>query len=551
MKLSKFDIGGDVISILTRGMYPDPRDAVREYIQNGVDARSNDISVEVHQNTVIVEDEGTGMDRETMRNAVRVGVSDKNPSRNVGFMGIGIYSSFHLCNNLTIYSNDGTGLNKLTLDFNGMREILKEEKALRLTSDINSNQLTDLQTLLEQHITLTDDGELDVSEFPNQGTRVELQGLSPAFYSEISDFDEFAQYIKEVVPLHFLDKENFKWGETIENRIDEICEEQNAEFELVNINLQVHNKSEMLYRPYRDSDFHNNAPQEPQFEEIKAGKNFFGVAWGCHNSIRKIIRTKELRGFLIKKQGFAIGKRENLIKRFPKGGTYFNRYVGEIILVHQDMLPNASRSDLEYTGLRTLFYDNLARIAEKYDYAAYLFQEQEKAEEELSKLKVELQTENKLFNEYEKNPEDLLNQIVRAKKIKEKIEVRLKRSKEIRKETVQLAQQLKKQALSLESSIQRNILALTKKENTITGRKGKKSIEIAKDLSEIDLPRLVDKKYESLLELFTDLDIELSEELTKAIQLIDEKFVLATADNKKHYYELLNDFKEALTEEIN
>ena len=161
-----------------------------------------------------------------------------------------------------------------------------------------------------------------------------------------------------------------------------------------------------------------------------------------------------------------------------------------------------------------------------------------------------MQTEDKLFNEYEKNPEELLNQIVRAKKIKEKIEVRLKKSKEIRKETVQLAQQLKKQALSLESSIQGKILALTKMEKTTTRGRGEKSIEIAKGLSEINLPRPADKKYESLLELFTDLDIELSEELSKAIQLIDEKFVQATADNKKHYYELLNDFKEALTEEI-
>jgi len=34
MKLSKFDIGAEIISILTKGMYQDPRDALREYIQN-------------------------------------------------------------------------------------------------------------------------------------------------------------------------------------------------------------------------------------------------------------------------------------------------------------------------------------------------------------------------------------------------------------------------------------------------------------------------------------------------------------------------------------
>jgi HSP90 family molecular chaperone len=50
MKISKFDIGAEVISILTRGMYPDPRDAVREYIQNAVDAGANKVNVKVRQN---------------------------------------------------------------------------------------------------------------------------------------------------------------------------------------------------------------------------------------------------------------------------------------------------------------------------------------------------------------------------------------------------------------------------------------------------------------------------------------------------------------------
>lgn len=31
MRFNKFDIGAEVIAILTRGMYPDPKDALREY----------------------------------------------------------------------------------------------------------------------------------------------------------------------------------------------------------------------------------------------------------------------------------------------------------------------------------------------------------------------------------------------------------------------------------------------------------------------------------------------------------------------------------------
>ncbi|MEK0337629.1 MAG: ATP-binding protein, partial [Nitrosopumilus sp.] len=356
MKFSKFDIGGEIISILTRGMYPDPKDAIREYIQNGIDAQSTKIFVKVGQDSVIIKDVGNGMDQKTMRNALRVGVSDKIPSKDVGFMGIGIYSSFHLCDTLTIYSKKGISPNKLEIDFRGMRELLEQEKELRLNSQIESDEITDLQSLLEKHIYVSNDGDLKMEDYPLEGTRVEMTGISPVFYSELSDFNKLATYIQEVIPLRF-DSENFMWGKIIEDHIATICSDHNAKFELVDINLQVHNKSKDLFKPYHNDDFSNSKPLEPIFQEIKDRNLFFGVAWGCLNSIRRKISKRHLRGFLLKKQGFALGKRENLVKYFPRANAYFDRYIGEIVVVHNELLPNASRSDLEYSGMRTLFYD--------------------------------------------------------------------------------------------------------------------------------------------------------------------------------------------------
>ena len=104
MELKKSDIGAELLSILTRGMYLDPLDALREYVQNGVDAKAKNIFIKIRQNTVVIEDDGEGMNATTMRKAIRLGISDKNPAKDVGFMGIGLYSSFHLCDKLLIYS---------------------------------------------------------------------------------------------------------------------------------------------------------------------------------------------------------------------------------------------------------------------------------------------------------------------------------------------------------------------------------------------------------------------------------------------------------------
>ena len=231
MKLTKFDIGAEIISILTRGMYPDPRDSVREYIQNAIDANAKNLDIKVRQNSVVVEDDGTGMDYMTLRNAIRVGVSDKRPGKDVGFMGIGIYSAFHLCDTLTIYTRQKYKLPQiLEMNFKGMRLLLKEQKEKRTNKEISSEDLIDLQTLLETFINLPNESEIEEDEYPvENGTRVELVGLNPILDDVLKNFEDLGSYLQDVVPLHF-DKENFKWAELIEKEIVEICNKYDATF---------------------------------------------------------------------------------------------------------------------------------------------------------------------------------------------------------------------------------------------------------------------------------------------------------------------------------
>lgn len=545
MKLSKFDIGAEIISIITKGMYPDPKDAIREYIQNGIDAKATKMAVKVRQESIVIQDNGFGMDRDILRKAVRVGVSDKNPSKDVGFMGIGIYSAFHLCEKMSIYSRGSKDIpNLLEMDFGNMKAILEEQRSLRLEGIIDSGQLMDLQSLLENCIKLTEDGELSNNELPDRGTRVELSGIESEFYFSLSDFDDVKFYLQNVIPLHF-DRDRFTHAQLIEDKIDEICNEKNQKFEIVDLTLQVNSQIENLFRPYTDKDFHNKSvPLEPQFELLQNG-TFFGIAWGCLNSERRKLVNRELRGFIMKKQGFSIGRRENLVKFFPRGNTFFDRYSGEVIIVNDKILPNASRNDIEFTPLRNSFYNTLKEVADKYDDAGHEYQETSKAKEHLYSITDKFKSLIGTYNEYETNPETLINHITKIKELNDTLTKAIKR-KGFDEDSEQKANELLANIIGLEKTIQERVTSLIEKNKKRKKEKSEASkTEIAQKVEKIDIQgNSTDFNFESLLSVFEYLEFELSEELVNIIELIDEIFVQGVASNIAEYQELLLNLKD-------
>src|SRR5947209_3701078 len=55
------DVGGELLSILSKGLYTNPLDCLREYVQNSVDAGAERIAIKVQGNAVFINDTGAGM----------------------------------------------------------------------------------------------------------------------------------------------------------------------------------------------------------------------------------------------------------------------------------------------------------------------------------------------------------------------------------------------------------------------------------------------------------------------------------------------------------
>jgi DNA mismatch repair ATPase MutL len=59
-------------SILSKGLYTNPLDCLREYVQNSVDAGAERIAIKVQGNAVFINDTGAGMGFEEMLQARKV-----------------------------------------------------------------------------------------------------------------------------------------------------------------------------------------------------------------------------------------------------------------------------------------------------------------------------------------------------------------------------------------------------------------------------------------------------------------------------------------------
>lgn len=542
MLIKKNDIGAEIISILTKGMYLDPKDALREYIQNGIDAEAKDINVKIRQDIVVVQDNGFGMDKNTMRKSVRIGISDKNPKLKVGFMGIGIYSSFHLCDQLHIYSKTyDEKPNKMVFDFLAMRHQLERQRELRFSDNLKKEEIIALQDLMEDNIEIF---ELNEKEFPKVGTRIEMINLEPTFFKTISQFSEISTYLEQVIPLPF--SPNFKYGNEISHYITKICEDRKISHTFINLKLQINNDIRTLYRPYTDELFDNSTSLEPEFITIGTQSEFFGIAWGCLNSSKNSIKSNSLRGFILKKNGFSIGNRNDMLPYFGRQ-IYFNRYVGEIIVLNQKLLPNASRSEFEYSPLRITFQNRLKDVAERYNKTANTFQETLKAKEEINKAITFLNRNKTEYEYYTENSEKLLTILWESKQYAKSLSGRKKifQGNEVDK-SKDVVSQLELFAKEISALIE---LKKTKKKGS-RRTEGEIALEVEKipELIENETPEV----YESLVDVCNSIGIELNKELKLFFDILDENFIrYYSSDNedyKNHLRKLKNNFEEQIEE---
>jgi hypothetical protein len=531
VKFSKQDIGGEILPILTTGLYRNKLDALREYIQNSIDARCKKIEVVIDPDTIMVDDDGFGMSFEEARTAIKLGISNKNPKTNVGFRGIGIYSAYNLCNCLDIYtrSQSDKNCNLIHIDFKSARLALIEDQERKKQ---NMPTSVYLEKLLEDIVYVAVDEENTLTEV---GTRAIMSDLRDEVYEELNNWGKVVGYLRDVVPLPF--REDFKYASEIQKQLEA------AGYNAVTVTLQIGNMREEIRRPYYDGMFEHGGKHPPKFFEISDGKQHYGFAWVCINDARRVLRDTTLRGMLIKKFGFSISDRNYLEPYFAR--PVFNRRItGEVVIQNENLIPNAARSDFEHNSARQGFIQALPKFIRQLSDWANTIQEEDKARDTLGYVLTNLREINNKLPSIRRDKEALLEvnnylyyfqhelrpHKATLKRIEsssyEEADTLLNECKELVKSALtEKAEDQEKIEQQVIRSIQREAAELTE----------------AEEETKEDIPK-------DIIELIQAYGIRLPEEVTELLRLLDDNYLKVTL-NRREYTQMIKELKDFLDEQ--
>lgn len=339
------DIGGQLLPILSKGLYTNPLDCIREYVQNSVDAGAKKVTIKITGNSVLIHDTGQGMDEAQLRSSRKFGISAKDTAEHVGFRGIGIYSGYDLSSRLVITTKKAQTNEELIMkfDFAAMKKELDEQPPGSVT----------LNTILSNFTTFSRRPSIDSAR---SFTTVQLEDISDVHLRKIANRAELRKYILQNLPVDFDDNFDFK------EKISDALSAHVPGYKAVTIELQSDGEEdEIVTRPPL------NGLREPRLGPIYSDGKLVAYFWACLNKKNKRLdeynlelakqgfyQPSDYQGFIYKCKGFTIGSRDQLYSLFTAGsGTLYRWYTGEIYVIDDQVIPNTARADFETNAAKS------------------------------------------------------------------------------------------------------------------------------------------------------------------------------------------------------
>ena len=323
MLFEEESVGSDIMEVITSGLYDGNLNCLREYVQNGVDAKAANIRIDFENdgNDLVIRDDGNGMDRDELNSAFHVGKSNKGEDE-VGWRGIGIWSGVPACRRIVVITKK-RGCSKLRVQVNCDR--LREQMG---TNDPVTVVLTKSTGEIEI-LPLGTDEDND-SHF----TEIRLESILRT-QKHIFLKKEIYEHLARTIPAP-LNYDVFEPAQEIDNRL----ERAGVRFS----SIRVTSCGDIVFRPPTTS--------EPFFDDItwkefKVDDRVVAIGWFLTTDKNAIVKGPN-SGIFFKKKGFTIGDSALVIKQ---ASVIYNAWqYGEIHILAKELVENAPRNNFEYNN---------------------------------------------------------------------------------------------------------------------------------------------------------------------------------------------------------
>ena len=188
-------LGGELLRLVTAGMYDNPLVLYREYVQNAADAiaaqhssgASVRITIDPLQSSITVLDNGTGLaPDEAVHRLIDLGRSPKDPSVDRGFRGIGRLAGLAFADQLHFTTRSSAGIppTRVSWDARALRQL-----------DLPR---VDAKTAIRECTTAT---QVTEGEWPERFFQVMIERVNRHAASTLLNQEAVRSYLSEVCPV--------------------------------------------------------------------------------------------------------------------------------------------------------------------------------------------------------------------------------------------------------------------------------------------------------------------------------------------------------------
>jgi Histidine kinase-, DNA gyrase B-, and HSP90-like ATPase len=395
------------VLILSEDLYPRKLEIIREYIQNASDAldeyrsvaeyiqdRSEPlIKISIQGRSLLIFDNGIGMDEEEIDKLKRIAYSEKKTGEEAGYKGIGRLAGIAVADKLKISSTS----------YGSDRLFCFEFRAKDMRNDISSKKKAGVQEPASQVINRHTETWCTEIDPESHYTLVEIRDVNESC-AALLDPETLTEYIGDIAPVDFAPASEFSHGPLISEKLRRYVPDYSPKTIYLS---RPKGERVRIYKPYRNEMF----LADPEFIEVRDPKDpnrLVAYCWSASKGKEMLGKVRPLgkifavdaddvegkrrfAGLAYKLFGFTIGDRS--LPQRTLWVTALPRalwFTGEIHVVDKAVMPTTDRSHFVENEARKTLYEGARQIPSKLNELAQVISNNRRAFDDAARVKAKL-----------------------------------------------------------------------------------------------------------------------------------------------------------------